>query len=191
MEDTNMSRDAQRLTSREADPGRGVLNSMFGRIIASAIPLVLLLAVANASFALTISTAAISFPGVGLDGTDKTVDGSTTAWQADATGETGGWHVTVSSTDFIDAGKVIDVSNFEIRLLDTDIAVVSGDPTGPSSTQTAFAALSVTPLKIASAASGNGDGVYDLTPGFRLTVPAEALTGTYTATVTVDIAAGP
>lgn len=142
--------------------------------------------------ALSITTAAITFPEVTLGGSDQSVDGSTSAWRADAAGESGGWNVTVSSTDFSNAeSKTIAVSNFEIRLLDANIVRVSGDPNGPASTQTTFAALSGTPLKIASAAVGDGDGVYDLTPDFRLTVPAESYAGSYTATVTVDIISGP
>jgi len=143
--------------------------------------------------ALTINSAAISFPGVTLDGDPHTVDGSTSAWRADAVGETGGWNVTVSSTDFDNgSGKTIAVSNFQIRLLDADIAWVSGDDINmPVSTQTTFTALSGTGLKIASAAGGDGNGVYDLTPDFRLTVPADTFAGDYTATATVDISAGP
>ena len=142
--------------------------------------------------ALTITTAAITFPNVTLNGASQTVlDDSTSAWQADATGETGGWKVTVASTDFSNgSGKTIAVSNFEIRLLDANIVLVSGG-TKPTSTQTTFAALSGTSLKIASAAAGNGNGVYDMTPDFRLTVPAETYAGDYTATVTVDISVGP
>jgi len=142
--------------------------------------------------ALTISTASITFPNVTLNGGPQTVDGSTSAWQADATGETGGWKVTVASTDFSNgSGKTIAVSNFDIRLLDANIVWVSGSTNKPTSTQTTFAALSGTGLKIASAAGGAGNGVYDLTPDFRLTVPAETYAGNYTATVTVDISAGP
>jgi hypothetical protein len=142
--------------------------------------------------ALTITTAAITFPNVTLNGASQTVlDDSTSAWRANATGEAGGWKVTVSSTDFGDgSGKTIAVSNFEIRLLDTDIVWVSGG-TKPTSTQTTFAALSGTGLKIASAAAGSGNGVYDMTPDFSLTVPAETYAGDYTATVTVDISVGP
>jgi hypothetical protein len=142
--------------------------------------------------ALTISTAGISFPGVTLNGEPQTVDGSTSAWRADATGESGGWKVTVSSTDFDNgSGKTIAVSNFEIRLLDANIAWVSGDIDKPISTQTTFTALSGTGLKIASAAVGKSNGVYDMTPDFRLTVPAETYAGSYTATVAVNISAGP
>jgi len=143
--------------------------------------------------ALSISTAAISFPGVNLDGDPHTVDGSTSAWRADATGETGGWNVTVSSTDFGNgSGKTIAVSNFKIRLLDASIVSVSGDDINlPVSTQTTFAALGGTALKIASAAVGDGNGVYDMTPDFSLTVPAETYAGDYSTTVTVSISAGP
>jgi hypothetical protein len=143
--------------------------------------------------ALTISSAAISFPGVTLDGDPHTVDGSTSAWRADATGETGGWNVTVSSTDFDNgSGKTIAVSNFKIRLLDANIAWVSGDDINmPVSTQTTFTALGGTGLKIASAGVGDGNGVYDMTPDFRLTVPAETYAGNYSATVTVSISVGP
>jgi hypothetical protein len=143
--------------------------------------------------ALTINSAAISFPGVTLDGEPHTVDGSTSAWRADAVGETGGWNAAVSSTDFVNgSGKTIAVSNFEIRLLDANIAWVSGDDTNlPTSTQTSFTALSGTGLKIASAAVNAGNGVYDITPDLRLTVPAETYVGSYSATVTVSISAGP
>ncbi len=238
--------------------------------------------------ALGITTAAITFPGVTLDGTDKLVAGSTSAWPADATGENGGWKVTVASTDFgIDEvqsvnrgtstggnfpltyatkpttaidynaaasavksaleslegnpivnvivtgtgtvgdpwlvtfvnpgkqnvaemtansaslvggtatvtttthGRTIAVANFQVRLLDANIVKVSGDANKPASTQTGFASLSGAALKIASAANGTGNGVYDMTPGFQLTVPAETYIGSYTATVTVTISAGP
>lgn len=142
--------------------------------------------------ALSITTAAITFPDVTLDGTDQTVDDSTIAWQADATGESGGWKVTVASTDFSSAeGKTIAVANFQIRLVAGNIVRVSGDINGPASSQTTFAPLSGTALKIASAAVGNGNGVYDMTPDFRLTVPAETYAGSYTVTLTVAISAGP
>ena len=142
--------------------------------------------------ALSITTSAISFPDVTLNGAPQTVDGSTTAWRADALGETGGWRVTVASSDFTNgSGKMIAVSNFQTRLLDANIVRVSGDLNGPTSTQTTFAALSGTALRIASAAVATGSGIYDMTPNFRLTVPAETYTGSYTATVTVAISAGP
>jgi hypothetical protein len=160
--------------------------------LAVAAVLVTAAVVAMGAAALSITTAAITFPEVTLGGSDQTVDGSTSAWRADAAGESGGWNVTVSSGDFSNGeSQTIAVSNFQIRLLDANIVRVSGDVNGPVSTQTTFTALSGTPLKIASAAVGDGNGVYDLTPDFRLMVPAESYAGSYTATVTVDIISGP
>jgi len=46
-------------------------------------------------------------------------------------------------------------------------------------------------LKFISAASETGDGIYDLLPEFRLTVPAETYTGNYTSTLTITINTGP
>ena len=152
----------------------------------------LLLVSTQAAAGLSTSTSAISFSAVVLNGADQLTNGTTSAWRTDATGETGGWHLTVSSSDFDNgAGRMIPVANFTTRLLDTNIVLVSGDPSGPTSTQTSYTPLGATALKIASAASGNGNGVYDLTPQFQLTVPAEAYTGSYTATVTITTLTGP
>ncbi|MGD8814463.1 MAG: hypothetical protein PVI78_08300 [Anaerolineales bacterium] len=157
------------------------------------ISLMAALALAGDASALAITTSSITFPEVTLDGTDQTVVGITNAWQADATGESGGWNVSVSSTDFDNgSGKIIAVSNFEIRLLDSNIVWVTGDDINlPVSSQTTYTALSGTALKIASAAISEGNGIYDMTPDFRLTVPAETWAGSYSATLTVSIVAGP
>ncbi len=147
---------------------------------------------ASGAGALSINTAAITFTGVTLNGLDQSASGGTSAWRADAAGESGGWNVTVSSTDFSDGGSgSISVSNLDIRLLDSNIVRVSGSTSLPTSAQTSFTALSGTPLKIASAASGDGDGVYDMTPEFQLMVPGETAAGSFTATATVSIAVGP
>lgn len=143
------------------------------------------------ALSLSVTTSAVALPSVTLDGTTQVVSGSGAPWRVDATSEAGGWNLTVASTDFTAASRTIAVSNFSVRLLNTDIALVSGDPAGPTSQQETFAALSGTPLRIASAAVGDGDGVYDLTPGFQLTVPAETYAGSYSATLTVDVTVSP
>ncbi len=160
--------------------------------LATAAALVTAAMLVTHAVALTITSAPITFPEIALDGSDQSVSGSTSAWRANAAGESGGWNVTVASTDFTNgASKIIAVSNFEIRLLDANIVVVSGDTNKPASTQTGFTSLNGAALKIASAAVGKGDGVYDLTPDFRLTVAAETYSGSYTATLTVAISVGP
>lgn len=44
---------------------------------------------ASQTQALTVTSAAVTFPAVTLDGTQQTASGSTSAWRVDATGETG------------------------------------------------------------------------------------------------------
>ncbi len=144
------------------------------------------------SAALSLATSAVSFPGVTLNGSDQVLSGTTGTWQVDAIGEAGGWHATISATDFNNgSGGVIAVSNLEFRLLDSNISQVSGDPTLPVSTQTSFASLSGTARKFISAASGTANGVYDFLPEFQLTVPAETYVGTYSNTITISINTGP
>lgn len=147
---------------------------------------------ATHSFALSIATSAITFTGVTLNGFDQTVAGSTGAWRVDATGEAGGWNSTIAATDFSNGvGGTIAVSDLEFRLADANITLVSGDPTLPISTQTGYISLSGTAIKFISAASGTGDGVYDLLPELRLTVPAETYIGNYTCTITIATNSGP
>ena len=108
---------------------------------------------------------------------------------ADDTNMTDG---TSTITTTIEGGTTtIAVSNFKISLSNNNIVVFSGDTNKPVSTQTEFASLSGTPLMIASAAVGEGDGIYDLTPDFQLTVPAETYIGSYEATVTITTSVGP
>ncbi|MBT3321328.1 MAG: hypothetical protein HN392_03485 [Anaerolineae bacterium] len=144
------------------------------------------------SAALSITTSAVSFPAVSLNGQDQVVLGSTSAWQADAAGESGGWNATISATNFTNGfGGSIYISNLEFRLADANITLVSGDPTLPSTSQANYASLSESALKFISAASGTGDGIYDFLPEFRLTVPAETYTGNYTSTLTITMSTGP
>ena len=167
-------------------PGLGVWIAVLAALLATG-------ALAMKANAITISTAPITFPLTTLNGTDQTATTSGSTWQADGEGLLAPWHINVTSTDFDNgAGKTIAVSNFEIRLLDANIVVVTGPPSPkPTSTQTSFTPLSGTDLKIATATAAGGDNIYDLTPDFRLTVPAATYTGDYTATVTITIAAGP
>ena len=144
------------------------------------------------SAALSITTAALSFPNVSLNGYDQFVSGSTSPWQVDANGEAGGWHATIAASDFGNgAGGVIPVGNLSFRLLDANISYLSGDPILPFSTQTSFIALSESPITFLSAANGTSDGSYLLSPEFNLTVPAETYVGSYTTTITISITSGP
>ena len=167
-------------------PGAGVWLALLAALLATG-------ALAMKASAITISTVPITFPLTTLNGTDVTATTSGSTWRADGELNPAPWHINVSSTDFTNAdSKTIAVSNFEIRLLDSNIVVVTGPPSPkPSSTQTSFTSLSGTDLRIATATAAGGVNVYDVTPDFRLTVPADTYTGDYSATVTITIVAAP
>ena len=149
---------------------------------------------------LSVDANDVSLSEVVLDGSDQTATSASgsNSWAAeDARGTGVGWHLTIDATDFTDAGKTINISaadqEFKIQLLDTDIAVVSGN-TKPTSSVTSLTAIPEAPaaaLTFASAAVNEGMGSYTLSPSFELEVPAETLAGNYSSTITVSAVSGP
>ena len=114
--------------------------------------------------------------------------GAITPGTRTTTNLTGGTSTVWTTTE----GRSIDVSNFEIRLLDANIVAVSGPPNpSPSSTQTTFASLSGTDLKIISSTGAASRRAWDITPDLQLAIAADAYTGSYSATMTITIANGP
>jgi hypothetical protein len=149
---------------------------------------------------LSVTKADVTLSGVLLDGTDKTATSAAGSnnWAAeDATGTGVGWHLTIVATDFTDAAKTINISatdqEFKIQLLDTNIAVVSGNakPTSSVTSLTAIPEFPAAALTFASAALNEGMGSYTLGPNFELEVPAETLAGNYSSTITVTAVSGP
>jgi hypothetical protein len=149
---------------------------------------------------LSVTPANVTLSAVTLDGTDKTSTSPYTsnAWTAeDARGTGAGWHLTIDATDFTDGGKTINISaadqEFKIQLLDTNIAVVSGNakPTSSVTSLTAIPEAPAAALTFASAALNEGMGSYTLGPNFELEVPAETLAGNYSSTITVTAVTAP
>lgn len=138
------------------------------------------------------SGASIPFGSVALTGADANLPfAPTTPWRAmDARGTGAGWNITVSATDFTSALGGIAVANFKVQLLAAKIVRIAGN-TSPTSGATTYQPLGATPLKLLSAAAGQGMGTYDYTPDFQLTVPAQTLAGTYQSVVTVSVNTGP
>lgn len=154
---------------------------------------------------LSVAPANITLGGITLNGADQTATSASGAntWTAvDARGTGAGWNLTIVSTDFTDGGtplRTLDISSadqqFQIQLLDANIAVTAGN-TKPSSAVTTLTAIPEAPaaaLKFASAALNAGMGSYTLNPNFALSVPAETYvgSGTYTATITISAVTGP
>ena len=149
---------------------------------------------------LSVTPANVTLSNVVLDGGDKTATSASgsNSWAAEDGRGTGvGWHLTIDATDFTDSGKTIDISSadqeFKIQLLDTNIAVVTGNakPTSSVTSLTAIPEAPATALTFASAAVNEGMGSYTLNPNFELEVPAETLVGNYSSTITVSAVSGP
>lgn len=148
---------------------------------------------------LSLTTNAVALPGItltGLDQTTATTAGDDTFNTTDGRGSGAGYNVTIDTTDFTDTGKTIDTGtgDFDISLQDSDIVVVGGNPTKPTSSVAALTDIPESPaaaLKVLSAAVSAGQGSYDWDPVFSLTVPGASDAGSYSATITLTVASGP
>lgn len=134
----------------------------------------------------------VDFAPVTLNGLDQTIDTSPQPWRVmDARGTGTGWSLTVTSSDFSTAGGTIPVANFRVQQLQSKIVVNSGN-TPPTSQASSYQVLgNAVPLKLLSAAAGEGMGSYDFTPDFRLTIPASTIPGEYHASLVVSVNSGP
>ncbi len=146
------------------------------------------------------SIADLTLPAVTYSHIDQATVGTLTLTAEDNQADPGaGWHVTVLSSDFVYSGPypgtAIPATNFRLTSAATPIAIngqavdpVHG-PTVPS--DLAFPASLETPRTVLRADAGYGQGTYTQALDVALTVPAMSLAGTYTATLTVTITAGP
>jgi len=146
----------------------------------------------KSSGALTVTAQNVTFPTTQLTGGSATIQGTTTDWVVDDLSDLGaGWHLTVAATDIVNGTHLIPVGNLAMRLLNTDISVLSGNT--PPAVVPLFANFTSlgSAQTFASAGVGEGMGSYSLSPTFQLFLPADAYAGTYSATVTVTIVDGP
>jgi hypothetical protein len=114
----------------------------------------------------------------------------------DSSGTGAGWNVTIESSDLVYSG-----ANNGTDIPADHLAI--GTPLAPA--HTAGQAIDGTngpllvgaggtldaPVKVINAAADYGQGTYTQSIPVALTVPAESRVGTYTATLTVSITAGP
>jgi hypothetical protein len=100
----------------------------------------------------------------------------------DHQGNTTGWTASASATDFSDgAGHTIAISNASYT---PTTATVTGTATV---TPTTLPALSSTPTAVQTASAVAGDNTATWNPTISLTVPAAAVPGTYTSTLTQSV----
>jgi hypothetical protein len=159
--------------------------------------------------ALSITTNASSLYAFSLDGSDQSASQPLTLYPSDQTGTGDGWDVTVSSTPLETSGGSVASSSWSLSLngsttsASATTALVasdygSGTYTLPSGNTAAYPVVvpgisggTPTPATVYSAQAGSGLGDFQVPLDLWLSVPADASSGTYTATLTWTIAQGP
>jgi hypothetical protein len=145
---------------------------------------------AAASFTFTVNTASpITAPGITLSGDDQTKTFTMSYTVAYTGGQnTAGWNVQAASTTLtsgantLPAMKVTGVTNANCT---------GGGCVNPTNSITWPVTLSTTSTRIFNAAATTGQGTVVLTATYQVSYPANALPGTYSATVTLTGATGP
>jgi hypothetical protein len=141
------------------------------------------------------SPSSITLPGVTLNGLDQTVSTTGVFTPDDESSALAGWNLTGTSTTFTNgAGKTLPTTATAVTA--GSAAKAAGTCSLPSNgigypVTLPAAASAPTPAKLYDAATSTGVGPSTVTLTFALTVPANALTGTYSSTWTFTGASGP
>lgn len=164
------------------------------RIVVAALALMLAAAPARAA-GLTVTGGSLEFPVTTLDGRSVVLTAQNApTWRVDASGESGGWHVSLSLSDFQAAGRSLPASLVRFAAADGTLVALSGQPLEEGPVESGADGALDAGLKCLEASSGRGNGVYQwmASPGrFSLTVPADAHAGAYSATLTATLVVGP
>jgi len=134
-----------------------------------------------------------------LNGYNQTATTSSTVVVDDSTGTGDGWQLTAAASSFTatsSSGTTTTLSGESLSVAQPTAACASGTTcTLPDDTVSYPVTLpigsNVTPTVIASAALDTGMGEIDLPFTWSLAVPADALAGSYTSTITVSVSTGP
>src|SRR4051794_20637003 len=107
----------------------------------------------------------------------------------DATGSAAGWNVTLTVPDLVNGGSTIAASQVSMTA-PTVVPAAGASMTGVAGH--ASAGAFATGEKIVTAAATDGAGTYLVSPAIlKLTVPVDALTGTYTSSAVIAVNSGP
>ena len=103
-------------------------------------------------------------------------------------GNIAGWNVQASSTTLTSSGKTLPAMKVTSV---TSANCTGGGCVDPTNSIAWPVTLSTTATTIFNAAANTGKGTVVLTPTYEVSYPANALPGTYSATVTLTGATGP
>jgi hypothetical protein len=153
--------------------------------------------VALAGFSLT--TTAAPTVAVTLTGSDQTAP-YTLDLTVDNSGigsTTGGWHLTITSTQFSTGGATPrTLPTVASSIIDLTSVCAVGPCTDPANASTYPLAVPAgspapAPTTFFSTPALTGVGTFTVTPAVAVAIPANAYAGAYTSTLTLALAAGP
>lgn len=140
----------------------------------------------------------VVFPPTELQGQDQTAYTDNTVDLTDATGSAAGWTVSLSATQFVAGSDPLPADSTIITgdsppVCDSDstCAPPQADAGGPVGVPAGPGATLPPPAIIFSADAGTGLGAMNFALGYDLDVPANASTGSYTATWVYTLSQGP
>lgn len=145
------------------------------------------------------SIADVSLGAVSYSHSSQSSTGTLVLTADDSSGSGAGWNVTVQTSDFVYSGSFggTDIAAANLSLTSasgaTSTAGEAVDVTGGPKTPAALVppvALD-TARKTLQADATYGEGTYTQDLGVSLIIPAQSRVGTYTATMTVTVTAGP
>jgi hypothetical protein len=167
------------------------------------IALVALIVVPSAAGAITLTVTVttgnpLAAPGVTLNGVDQTQTfaiASRVLYMDDSgNGNNLGWNVTVSGTAPTVAGRSLPF----LTMTNVTRAACTNDTSGNSCVNPTnnvawpgSLTINATPAKIYNATANTGKGNVVLTATYVISYPANAISGTYSSTVTYAVATGP
>lgn len=174
-------RDARRIAAALAGTVAGVL--------VAAVP---------AQAALTASLSTLTLMATPYSHQARTTSGAATLTVADDAASNLGWNVTLQSSDLVYSGTfggtAIPAANLSVTSAAAPV-IVSGQAVdaggGPKVPGVSPVGTLDTPRKVLEAMATFGNGTYTQQVGLALLVPGTSAAGTYTATVTTTIGAGP
>ena len=158
-------------------------------VVALALVLVPAATAANPNFSYSVTTTSpVTAPGITLNGDDQTATFDVVS-QLVYTGSkaTAGWNIAASATTLTSGSNTLPA----LQVTNGSSACAASCTTNPGNLITFPVTLGGTAAKIYDASANTGQGTFTVTSTFQVSYPANALPGTYTATVTLTGSTGP
>ncbi len=140
----------------------------------------------------------VTFPGVTLNGQNKTATVAQPFDVGDATGSGSGWNITATSTSFTTGTHTLPTNATTVAsapstpTCDAGVTCTQGGATTVSYPYTLpAAAIAPTATKMYNAPANTGMGDQTVTPTWTLTIPANSYAGSYSSTWTLSLVSGP